>query len=129
MGLPGSWVPASASMPRPRRDPGMVFAAIRQFGQALGVQKRVIGALFMREFMTRWGRKNLGFAWLFAEPLVFALPVIAMWSMIRAPEDRGVPMIAFIWTGYLPLLLFRHVTGHAMYTVRSSGSMLYHRQV
>ena len=107
----------------------MAFAEIRVFGRALVVQKRVLGALFMREFVTRWGRRNLGFAWLFVEPLVFALPVIAMWSMIRAPTDRGLPMVAFIWTGYLPLLLFRHVTSHALYTVKSSGSILYHRQV
>ena len=107
----------------------MAFAEIRLLRRAFSVQKRVIGALFMREFMTRWGRRNLGFAWLFAEPMVFAFPVIAMWSSIRAPFEHGLPMIAFIWSGYLPLLLFRHVTSNALYTVRGSGSMLYHRQV
>src|SRR6266550_3958872 len=65
----------------------MILAEIRVFGRAFAVQQRILGALFMREFMTRWGRRNLGFAWLFAEPLVFAMPVIAMWSMIRAPLD------------------------------------------
>jgi len=107
----------------------MIFAEIRVFGRALMVQKRIIGALFMREFVTRWGRRNLGFAWLFAEPLVFALPVIAMWSVIRSPFEHGLPMIAFVWTGYLPLLIFRHVTGHALYTVKSNAAMLFHRQV
>src|SRR5436190_10843303 len=107
----------------------MIRAEIRAFGRSFAVQKRVIGALFMREFVTRWGRRNLGFAWLFAEPMVFALPVIFMWTMIRAPMDRGVPMIGFIWTGYLPILIFRHVTGHALYTVKTSGALLYHRQV
>jgi capsular polysaccharide transport system permease protein len=107
----------------------MILAEIRVFGRALVVQKRVVGALFMREFVTRWGRRNLGFAWLFAEPLVFALPVIAMWTMIRSPVEHGLPMIGFIWSGYLPLLIFRHVTGHSLYTVRSNAAMLYHRQV
>jgi capsular polysaccharide transport system permease protein len=107
----------------------MIFAEIRVFGRALAVQKRVVGALFMREFMTRWGRRNLGFAWLFAEPLVFAFPVITMWSMIRSPFEHSLPMIAFVWSGYLPLLIFRHVTGHALYTVKSNAAMLYHRQV
>jgi hypothetical protein len=37
-------------------------------GEAWGVQKRVWGAIFMREIQVRWGRRNLGFAWLFAEP-------------------------------------------------------------
>ena len=107
----------------------MILTEIRVFARSLAVQKRVVGALFMREFVTRWGRRNLGFAWLFAEPLVFALPVIAMWSMIRTPFEHGLPMIAFVWTGYLPLLLFRHVTGHALYTVRNNAGMLYHRHV
>ena len=107
----------------------MISAEIRVFGRALLVQKRVIGALFMREFVTRWGRRNLGFAWLFAEPLVFAFPVIGMWSIIRSPFEHGLPMIAFVWSGYLPILVFRHVTGHALYTIRSNAAMLYHRQV
>src|ERR1051326_3560497 len=107
----------------------MILAELREFKRSFAVQKRVVGALFMREFVTRWGRRNLGFAWLFAEPLVFALPVIAMWSMIRAPIEHGLPMIAFVWSGYLPLLIFRHVTGHALYTVKMNAAMLFHRQV
>jgi capsular polysaccharide transport system permease protein len=107
----------------------MIFSEIRVFGRSLVVQQRVVSALMMREFVTRWGRRNLGFAWLFAEPLVFAFPVIAIWSLIRSPIEHGLPMIAFVWTGYLPLLIFRHVTGHAMYTVRSNAAMLYHRHV
>lgn len=107
----------------------MAFAQIRRLGRALAVEKRVIGALFMREFMTRWGRRGFGFAWLLGEPLIFALPVIAMWSMIRSPFEHGLPMIAFVWSGYLPILLFRHVTQMALYTVRSNAAMLYHRQV
>src|ERR1700693_276809 len=107
----------------------MIFAEIRAFRRALAVQRRVLGALFMREFMTRWGRRDFGFAWLFAEPLVFALPVIFMWSRIRSPYEHGLPLIAFVWSGYLPLLIFRHVTGHALYTVRHNAAMLYHRPV
>ena len=32
---------------------------------SLRVQRRVIGALFMREALTRYGRHNIGFLWLF----------------------------------------------------------------
>ena len=71
----------------------MIFAEIRVFGRALAVQQRIIGALFMREFMTRWGRRNLGFAWLFAEPLVFAFPVLLMWSIMRSPFEHGLPVM------------------------------------
>jgi capsular polysaccharide transport system permease protein len=97
--------------------------------RAWGVQKRVWGALFMREIQIRWGRRNLGFAWLFAEPLVFAFPVLLMWSMIRSPLEHGLPMMPFVWSGYLPILMFRHTVGHALYVVRTNGAMLYHQSV
>jgi capsular polysaccharide transport system permease protein len=99
------------------------------FWQGWGVQKRVMGALFMREIQIRWGRRNLGFAWLFAEPLVFAFPVLLMWSMMRSPIERGLPMMAFVWTGYLPILMFRHTVGRALLVVRTNGAMLFHRSV
>src|SRR6266481_984246 len=92
-------------------------------------QRRVLGAIFLREIQSRWGRRNLGFAWLFAEPLVFAFPVIAMWSQIRSPVEHGFPMIGLIWSGYLPLLVFRHVSGGALYVIRNNAAMLYHRSV
>ena len=96
---------------------------------AWSVQKRVWGAIFMREIQIRWGRRNLGFAWMFAEPLLFAFPVLVMWSYLRSPFEHGLPLMPFIWSGYLPLLMFRHVTGHAIYAVRGSAAMLYHRAV
>jgi capsular polysaccharide transport system permease protein len=97
--------------------------------RAWRVQKRVIGALIMREIQIRWGRRNLGFAWIIAEPLLFAFPVMIMWTYMRSPYEHGLAMIAFVWSGYLPILMFRHVTGHAIYAVRSNGAMLYHRAV
>jgi capsular polysaccharide transport system permease protein len=90
---------------------------------------RVIGALFMREIQLRWGRRNLGFAWLLAEPLIFAFPVLIMWRTMRGSAEHGMPLMPFLWSGYLPLLLFRHVTGHALLTIRNNGALLYHRDV
>jgi capsular polysaccharide transport system permease protein len=102
---------------------------LRELLRGWRVQKRVWGALFMREIQIRWGRRNLGFAWLFAEPLVFAFPVIFMWSRIRAPVEHGFPMIGLVWSGYLPLLIFRHVTSNAIYVIRNNAAMLYHQSV
>ncbi len=104
---------------------------MRQLLRGLAVQKRVLGALFMREIQMRWGRRNLGFLWLFAEPLVFSFPVLAMWSAIRGAqhEPGGLAMIPFLWSGYLPLLIFRHVTGNALNVVRQSAAVMYHQSV
>ena len=102
---------------------------MRDLLRAWKVQKRVWSAVFMREIQVRWGRRNLGFAWLFAEPLLFAFPVLAMWSLMRSPIEHGLPMIAFVWSGYLPILMFRHTVGRGLYVIRSNGAMLYHRAV
>jgi capsular polysaccharide transport system permease protein len=106
-----------------------MLESARMLARGLSVQCRVVSALLQLRFLARWGRRNLGFAWLFAEPLVFALPVIVIWTMVRAPYEHGLPMTAFVWSGYLPILIFRHVTGGAIYSFRDSTSLFYHRQV
>lgn len=97
--------------------------------QGLRVQVNVIGALILREIVIRWGRRNLGFAWLFAEPLVFAFPVLTIWSMVRPPYEHGLPMMPFIWTGYVAILLFRHVTGMCINMFKANAAVLFHRRV
>jgi ABC-type polysaccharide/polyol phosphate export permease len=42
---------------------------LRPLWRDFAVQQQVIGGIMMREMMTRWGRRNLGFAWLFCAPL------------------------------------------------------------
>ena len=37
---------------------------------ALRVQSNVVGALILRELHTRFGRENIGYLWIFAEPLL-----------------------------------------------------------
>lgn len=101
----------------------------RLFASGFAVQCRVVSAIVRVQFVARWGRKNLGFAWLFAEPLVFALPVITIWSLVRAPYEHGMPMTAFVWSGYMPILIFRHVTGQALWSLKNAMPLFYHKQV
>lgn len=83
----------------------------------------------MRETYTRYGRDNLGFAWLFAEFLLFALPVILMWHFIRGRYEHGLLVVAFVWSGYFPILMFRHIGAHMLGAVRLNMSLFYHRNV
>src|SRR6516225_1768566 len=101
----------------------------RSFWEDLATQWRVVGALLIREIYTRFGREGLGFGWILLEPLVFAIPVLLVWSAVRSPYDHGVPLVPFLWTGYLPILLFRHVGGRMLLFVRVNAGLLYHRQV
>ena len=103
---------------------------MREFLRSFAIQRRVLGALIMRETYTRYGRDNLGFAWLFAEFLIFALPVIVMWHFIRGKyEHGGLLVVPFAWSGYLPILLFRHLGAHALRGIRLNMALLYHRNV
>jgi capsular polysaccharide transport system permease protein len=52
------------------------------FWRGLSIQRRVVHALIIREIYSRFGRESLGFAWIVAEPLVFALPVLFVWRAV-----------------------------------------------
>lgn len=103
----------------------MFGAALKQ----LDTQRRIIGAVMIREIYLRFGREGIGFLWLFAEPLMFGIPVFFMWSIVRPKYEHGVLMMGMVITGYLPILLFRHVGGVMLVLVRSSVDLLYHRQI
>jgi capsular polysaccharide transport system permease protein len=100
-----------------------------KFLRSLAIQRRVVGALIMRETYTRFGRENLGFAWIFGEFLVFALPIIAMWRLVRGPYQHGIMVVPFVWSGYLPILLFRHMGQRMLYAARGNMALFYHRNV
>lgn len=99
------------------------------FWRNFKVQRRVVGALIIREIYSRFGRENLGFAWIIGEPLIFAFPVLFVWHLIKAPFERGLPLVPFFWTGYLPLLLFRHMSARMLMFVRANAGLLYHSQI
>lgn len=97
--------------------------------QGWNVQVRVIGALMLRELTTRFGRENIGFLWIMAEPLVFAVLVGVFWRFLKGPYEAGVDVVAFVITGYIPLVLFRSTVSRAVKAFTANGSLLYHRQV
>ena len=99
------------------------------FWRGLRIQWRVVGALIIRELYTRFGRESLGFAWIVAEPLVFAIPVLFVWRAVRDPNERGLSLMPMLWSGYLPLLLFRHLGGRLLLFIRANVPLLYHRRV
>lgn len=93
------------------------------------IQTRVIGALIVRELTTRFGRENIGFLWMMAEPLLFAGLVAIVWTFMRGPQEHGVGIVAFVISGYLPLTLFRHAVTRCQSIFLANGSLMYHRQI
>jgi capsular polysaccharide transport system permease protein len=107
----------------------MLPPAGRSFWGALRIQIRSIGAVMMREFIGRYGRGNLGFAWLYCESLLFSFPVLIVWHIVRPPFMGDVPMLPFLWTGYMPILLFRHAVSINLRPIVSNRGLLYHRRI
>ena len=92
-------------------------------------QVRVIWALMIREMHTRYGRENIGFLWVIGEPILFCAGVTIVWSAIRPAHEHGLPIAAFVVTGYVPLTMWRHSVARAVKAFDSNGSLLFHRQV
>ena len=97
--------------------------------RSLTIQLRVLGALFMREVLTRFGRHNIGFLWLFAEPMMFTLGVTALWTATKAVHGASIPIAAFAITGYSSILLWRNMAARCTSAVTPNFTLLYHRNV
>ncbi|KXU29591.1 sugar ABC transporter permease [Sphingobium sp. 22B] len=93
------------------------------------IQRRVIGALLLREVLTRYGRHNIGFLWLFAEPMIFTLGVTTLWTVTKATHGSSLPIVAFAITGYSSVLLWRNMPGRCIGAIQPNLSLLFHRQV
>jgi len=90
---------------------------------------RVIYSLMMREIMTRYGREGIGFAWLVAEPLIFCLGVLGMWHLIKPAYEHGIRLGPFVMTGYMALLLLRHMISQGVAAINANSGLLYHSLV
>ncbi len=93
------------------------------------ISRRVIGALLLRELLTRYGRNNIGFLWLFVEPMLFTMLITALWSALRTIHGSDIPIVAFAVTGYSSLLLWRNMPSRCNGALQSNAPLLFHRQV
>src|SRR5258708_6034017 len=105
--------------------------AVRQQGDLLRsavIQIRVIGALVMREIITGYGRHNIGFMWVFVEPMMFTSGVLGVWSIIHAHSTK-LPLVPFVVTGYSTVLLWRNTVGRCGNAVEPNRALMHHRNV
>jgi capsular polysaccharide transport system permease protein len=97
--------------------------------RSLAIQRRVLGALLLREILTRFGRHNIGFLWLFAEPMLFTLAVTALWTATDAIHGSSIPIVAFGVTGYSAVLLWRSMPTRCIKAIEPNHALMYHRNV
>ena len=110
-------------------DPRLSTPAACSLWESFAIQRRVIWALILREMITTFGRKGLGFAWMFLEPMGFTLGVTALWTLAGLHKSSSIPVSAFALTGYSGVLLWRNMPGRAESAVKMNVPLLYHRNV
>lgn len=96
---------------------------------SLEVQTKVIGALLLREVITRYGRHGLGVLWQFMEPMMFTLGVAALWCLAGLHVYSNLPIIAFAITGYSSVLLWRNATNRCSNAIEINLGLMYHRNI
>jgi capsular polysaccharide transport system permease protein len=96
---------------------------------SLGIQRRVLHALLMREIITRFGRENLGVLWLVAEPMMFTLGVATLWTAAGLHHGSPIPIVAFAVTGYSSVLMWRNSATRAAAAIAQNRHLLFHRNV
>lgn len=96
---------------------------------SLRLQGRVIWALLLREILTRFGRRNLGFLWLFLEPVLFVAALTAVFSAMRVSRFTDISIPAFLLTGYGSILLWRNMASRSINAMQPNIPLLYHHQV
>lgn len=115
-----------ASAPEPTRAKS--HWADPRFGRGFSVQMRVIGALMARELQTRYGRHNIGYLWVIAEPMMLATVV----GVLHQASDlgmhaKGMSPFAFTLLGYTVFILFRNIFNRADHVLDTSSNLLLHR--
>ncbi|MFD2429126.1 ABC transporter permease [Sphingobium scionense] len=93
------------------------------------IQRRIVWALILREMLTRYGRHNIGFLWLFVEPMIFTVGVTLVWTAFRNIHASDLPIAAFAVTGYSSVLVWRNIPARAVGALEPNLSLMYHRNV
>ena len=61
--------------------------------------------------------------------MILCTGVAGMWYIMKPEYMHGVPVLTFVITGYMPLTLFRHLTGPFARIFRRATPLMVHRQL
>jgi capsular polysaccharide transport system permease protein len=93
------------------------------------IQLRVVGALLLREVITRYGRHGLGVLWVVLEPMLFTLGITALWYVGKLHTVMNIPIVSFAVTGYSSVLIWRTATNRCAKAIEPNLGLLFHRNV
>lgn len=101
----------------------------KALSNGLQVQFRVIKALILREMITRFGRHNIGFLWMFIEPMMFSIGITVLWAWTGGHTRGAIPVAGFALTGYSAIVGWRNNVGRTSGSIKANKALLYHRVV
>ena len=105
----------------------MTVNAKPTFWQQLRIQRRVIWALTLREMITRFGREGLGVLWMMAEPAMFIVGVMAIFS--QTETNAQFPVAEYLAVSYPTLLFWRNTTGRVIKAIEVNRALLHHKPI
>jgi ABC-type polysaccharide/polyol phosphate export permease len=101
----------------------------KAMANGLQVQFRVIKALILREMITRFGRHNIGFLWMFIEPMMFSIGITVLWAWSGGNFRGIIPVAGFALTGYSAMVAWRNCVNRTSGSIKANKALLYHRVV
>jgi capsular polysaccharide transport system permease protein len=97
------------------------------FWEQLRIQVRVIWALIMREMITRFGREGLGVLWMMAEPAMFVVGVMVIFSHTETTAKYSVA--EYLAVSYPTLLFWRNATSRMTKAIEANRTLLHHKPI
>jgi len=84
---------------------------------------RVINALLLREFRTRFGSEHFGLLWLFLEPLALIVAFTVVFTLLGREGISGVPVIPFLIVGILVFFFILKTANKAQSGLQSTRQL------
>jgi capsular polysaccharide transport system permease protein len=106
----------------------MIANRLPTFFEQFRIQRRVVWALILREMITRYGREGLGIIWIVAEPAMFIVGVMVIFSKLHSGE-AGQSVAEYLAVSYPTLLLWRNGTGRVTKALEVNMALLHYRPV
>ena len=114
----GSIAPDGRAAPRPSLLAGLL------------PQHDVVRALILRELQSRFGRNNIGYLWMIAEPMMLASVITMLHFVVHIGyQAPGMGPYPFTLLGYCLFIVFRNSFNRSEGVIEASKSVFYHAQI
>jgi capsular polysaccharide transport system permease protein len=94
--------------------------------KAFKIQIRVVFALILRESAVRYGKTQLGYLWALLTPIIMIFLQVSIFTLIGRHPDLGNDLFLFFATGYLPFILWRHVTQQTQNALSANQALMFY---